>query len=69
MQALAEELGVEFHVVHKKIALSEPRLAWEHEQFAMNKLPGFTLSTLDSPKSTARASILDVRLVVSELAE
>ena len=46
-------------MVHKKINLGEPTVAWEHERYAMRRIPGFTLSHLEDPKSERRGSILD----------
>lgn len=58
---MASEKGVTVEMVHKKIYLADSQLAWEHEQFAMNKFAGMTVSALDSHKSTRRASALDTR--------
>ncbi|XP_063065837.1 nicalin-1-like [Engraulis encrasicolus] len=50
---------VKFDMIHKKINLGEPTVAWEHERYAMRRIPGFTLSHLEDPKSAQRGSILD----------
>ncbi|KAL2099568.1 hypothetical protein ACEWY4_003962 [Coilia grayii] len=50
---------VKFDMIHKKINLGEPTVAWEHERYAVRRIPGFTLSHLDDPKSALRGSILD----------
>ncbi|XP_058614616.1 nicalin-1-like [Onychostoma macrolepis] len=50
---------VRFGTVHKKINLQEATLAWEHERYGMKRIPGFTLSHIENPKSELRGSILD----------
>ncbi|KAM9859941.1 BOS complex subunit ncln [Aulostomus maculatus] len=46
-------------LVHKKINLVESTVAWEHERYSLRRIPGFTLSHLDDPKSERRGSLLD----------
>ncbi|KAM8868600.1 BOS complex subunit ncln [Synchiropus picturatus] len=46
-------------MVHKKINLVESTVAWEHERYSLRRIPGFTLSHLEDPKSELRGSILD----------
>uniref|UniRef100_A0A8C7XA55 BOS complex subunit NCLN n=1 Tax=Oryzias sinensis TaxID=183150 RepID=A0A8C7XA55_9TELE len=50
---------VKVGLVHKKINLVESTIAWEHERYSLRRIPGFTLSHLEDPKSALRGSILD----------
>ncbi|KAJ7999767.1 hypothetical protein DPEC_G00197830 [Dallia pectoralis] len=50
---------VKLGMVHKKINLGESTVAWEHERYAIRRIPGFTLSHLEDPKAELRGSILD----------
>ncbi|XP_029989762.1 nicalin-1 [Sphaeramia orbicularis] len=50
---------VKLGMVHKKINLVESTVAWEHERYSLRRIPGFTLSHLEDPKSELRGSVLD----------
>uniref|UniRef100_A0A5B6ZTK3 Nicalin n=1 Tax=Davidia involucrata TaxID=16924 RepID=A0A5B6ZTK3_DAVIN len=43
---VAEELGIKVGLKHKKINISNPRVAWEHEQFSRLRVTAATLSEL-----------------------
>ncbi|KDP24745.1 hypothetical protein JCGZ_25494 [Jatropha curcas] len=44
--SVAKELGVEVGLKHKKINISNPRVAWEHEQFSRLRVTAATISEL-----------------------
>ncbi|XP_027183934.1 nicalin-1 [Coffea eugenioides] len=46
ISSVAEELGLEVGLKHKKINISNPRVAWEHEQFSRIRVTAATLSEL-----------------------
>ncbi|XP_041814920.1 nicalin-1 [Chelmon rostratus] len=50
---------VKLGLVHKKINLVESTVAWEHERYSLRRIPSFTLSHLEDPKSELRGSLLD----------
>lgn len=45
---VAGELGVKVGLKHKKINISNPRIAWEHEQFSKLRITAATLSELST---------------------
>ncbi|KAJ9177897.1 hypothetical protein P3X46_009828 [Hevea brasiliensis] len=67
---VAKELGLEIGLKHKKINISNPRVAWEHEQFSRLRITAATLSELsvapDILESTGGLS--DNRYFVNETA-
>ncbi|XP_062419934.1 nicalin-1-like [Pungitius pungitius] len=50
---------VKVGLVHKKINLVESTVTWEHERYSLRRIPSFTLSHLEDPKSELRGSMLD----------
>ncbi|XP_051134370.1 uncharacterized protein LOC127253698 [Andrographis paniculata] len=46
--SVSEELGLKVGLKHKKINISNPRVAWEHEQFSRLRVTAATLSELSS---------------------
>ncbi|ESW04457.1 hypothetical protein PHAVU_011G096100 [Phaseolus vulgaris] len=46
--SVAEELGFKVNLKHKKINISNPRVAWEHEQFSRLRVTAATLSGLST---------------------
>ncbi|KAG8086592.1 hypothetical protein GUJ93_ZPchr0010g11313 [Zizania palustris] len=46
---VSKEMGVSVGIKHKKINVSNPRVAWEHEQFSRFRVTALSLSELSSP--------------------
>lgn len=67
---VAEELGFEVGLKHKKINISNPRVAWEHEQFSRLRVTAATLSELVmAPELLERTGgLVDSRHFVNETA-
>ncbi|KAG9459031.1 hypothetical protein H6P81_003539 [Aristolochia fimbriata] len=67
---VAEELGFRINIKHKKINISNPRVAWEHEQFSRLRVTAATLSELSSaPELLENAGgLADSRRFVDESA-
>lgn len=67
---VAEELGVKVGLKHKKINISNPRVAWEHEQFSRLRVTAATLSELSvAPEQLeSTGSLVDGRPFVNEAA-
>ncbi|XP_058108994.1 uncharacterized protein LOC131252116 isoform X2 [Magnolia sinica] len=67
---VAEELGVNIGIKHKKINISNPRVAWEHEQFSRSRVTAVTLSELSAAPELLESSggLYDSRHFVSETA-
>lgn len=61
LRAAAKQMNVNVSLVHKRINLSDELLSWEHERFSIRRLPAFTISHLQSPRSLRRTTILDTR--------
>lgn len=51
--------SMKLSLVHKKINLGEAAVSWEHECLSLRRVPAFTLSRLEDPKSQSRGSIMD----------
>ncbi|KAL8508384.1 hypothetical protein ACS0TY_018844 [Phlomoides rotata] len=68
ISSVSEELGLKVKLKHKKINISNPRVAWEHEQFSRLRVTAATLSKLfaapDFLESTG--GLLDSREFVDE---
>ncbi|KAL6205254.1 hypothetical protein ACLB2K_022516 [Fragaria x ananassa] len=67
---VAEELGITVGLKHKKINISNSRVAWEHEQFSRLRVTAATLSELSVAPELLEStgSLLDGRLFVDETA-
>ncbi|KAF5744893.1 nicalin-1 [Tripterygium wilfordii] len=68
--SVAEELGFEVNLKHKKINMSNPRVAWEHEQFSRLRVTAATLSELSvaSELLESAGGLSDSRPFVNEIA-
>lgn len=67
---VAEELGFHMGLKHKKINVSNPRVAWEHEQFSRLRVTAATLSALSAPPELLERTggLSDSRHFVNETA-
>lgn len=67
---VAKELGVEVGLKHKKINISNPRVAWEHEQFSRLRVTAATLSELSIAPEMLESTggLSDSRYFVNETA-
>ncbi|CAA7405342.1 unnamed protein product [Spirodela intermedia] len=67
---VAGELGVTIGIKHKKINISNPRVAWEHEQFSRLRLTAVTLSELAQAPELLESTggLYDTRNAVDEMA-
>ncbi|KAH1220730.1 Nicalin [Glycine max] len=67
---VAEELGFKVNLKHKKINISNPRVAWEHEQFSRLRVTAATLSELSTaPELLGKTGgLVDGRHFVNEAA-
>ncbi|GMP99066.1 hypothetical protein CsSME_00046698 [Camellia sinensis var. sinensis] len=67
---VAEELGLEVGLKHKKINISNTRVAWEHEQFSRLRVTAATLSELSVAPELLESTggLFDNRHFVNEAA-
>ncbi|CAN8268326.1 unnamed protein product [Cochlearia groenlandica] len=65
---VADDLGFKVALKHKKINISNSRVAWEHEQFSRLRVTAATLSGLSTPPELLEnaGSLSDTRQLVSE---
>lgn len=56
----AHTMDIPFHLVHKKVNISNPELAWEHEQFSLKRLFAATISNKPSPHDVTSSMFLDM---------
>ncbi|KAG7564417.1 Nicastrin [Arabidopsis suecica] len=65
---VAEDLGFQVALKHKKINISNSRVAWEHEQFSRLRVTAATISELSTPPELLEnaGSLSDTRQLVSE---
>uniref|UniRef100_A0A7N0UXC4 Nicalin n=1 Tax=Kalanchoe fedtschenkoi TaxID=63787 RepID=A0A7N0UXC4_KALFE len=63
-----DKLGLKVGIKHKKINVSNPRVAWEHEQFSRLRVTAVTLSGLSTPPEMLQSTggLSDTRHAVSE---
>lgn len=69
-QVVSEELGLKVGLKHKKINISNPRVAWEHEQFSRLRITAATLSGISAAPEFLEnyGGLFDSRNSVSETA-
>ncbi|XP_068659439.1 uncharacterized protein [Aristolochia californica] len=70
LSSVAEELGVRINIKHKKINISNPRVAWEHEQFSRLRVTAVTISKLSSASELLEnaGGLADSRHFINETA-
>ncbi|TYI80423.1 hypothetical protein E1A91_D05G086400v1 [Gossypium mustelinum] len=67
---VAEELHIKVGLKHKKINISDPRVAWEHEQFSRLRVTAATLSEISTAPELLQGTggLFDSRQFVNETA-
>ncbi|KAA3490287.1 nicalin-1-like [Gossypium australe] len=67
---VAEELDIKVGLRHKKINISNPRVAWEHEQFSRLRVTAATLSEISTAPELLQGTggLFDSRQFVNETA-
>ncbi|CAM8975623.1 unnamed protein product [Rhodiola kirilowii] len=65
---VGDKFGLKVGIKHKKINVSNPRVAWEHEQFSRLRVTAATLSGLSTPPEMLQSTggLSDSRHAVSE---
>ncbi|CAM8972970.1 unnamed protein product [Rhodiola kirilowii] len=65
---VGDKFGLKVGIKHKKINVSNPRVAWEHEQFSRLRVTAATLSGLSNPPEMLQSTggLSDFRHAVSE---
>ncbi|GAU20012.1 hypothetical protein TSUD_273470 [Trifolium subterraneum] len=68
--SVAEDLGFQVNLKHKKINISNSRVAWEHEQFSRLRVTAATLSELSTAPELLESTggLIDGRQFVNEAA-
>ncbi|KAJ1485458.1 hypothetical protein T484DRAFT_1945464 [Baffinella frigidus] len=66
MKAVADESGVAFEMVHRKINISEPVISWEHELFSRKRVMAATLSRFPT-HGAAKGGIMDTTVDINVL--
>lgn len=68
IESVAKDSDLTVELKHKKINISNSRVAWEHEQFSRQRITAVTLSHLEEPPELLQRTggIADIRRSVNE---